>query len=83
MYYVYAIKSEIKDWIYVGLSENVPRRVDQHNAGRNRSTKPYRPFTLFYTEEFETRVEARLREKYFKTSAGKRKLRAILNSLQK
>ena len=48
MYYVYAIKSVHRNYIYVGISSNIARRLDQHNKGQNKSTKPYRPFFLFF-----------------------------------
>jgi putative endonuclease len=75
MYYVYAIKSLIKDWIYVGITDNLERRLNQHNKGQNRSTKPYIPFVLVYFEEESDREFARLREKYLKTASGKRWLK--------
>ncbi|MCB2194222.1 MAG: GIY-YIG nuclease family protein [Bacteroidetes bacterium] len=75
MYYVYAIKSLIKDWIYVGITDNLERRLNQHNKGQNRSTKPYIPFVLVYFEEESDRESARLREKYLKTASGKRWLK--------
>ena len=77
MYYVYAIKSTARNYIYVGLTDNLKRRVTQHQRGYEKTTKPYRPFTLLYHEVFETRAEARHREKYLKSAAGKRFLRSI------
>ncbi len=78
MYFVYAIKSELKDWIYVGISNDIERRLKQHNAGYNRSTKPYRPFKLIYKEQLPDRIAARAREKYLKSTVGKRFLRSLL-----
>jgi len=43
-----------------------------HNAGKVKSTKSYLPWKLIYNEEFETRIEARKREKYLKSAAGRR-----------
>ncbi len=71
MFYVYAIKSLVRTYIYVGLTDNLDRRINQHNKGQNRSTKAYKPFELIYTEEFKTREEARAREKYLKSGVGK------------
>jgi putative endonuclease len=76
-YTVYAIHSLTHDWIYVGMTDTIDRRFFQHQHGYNKSTKPYRPFALFYTEQFEDSLLARQREKYFKTAAGKRRLRRI------
>ena len=63
--------------IYVGLTDTVARRIDQHNKGQNRSTKAYKPFKLIYTEVFQTRKEAREREKYLKSGVGKEFLKAL------
>lgn len=62
MYFVYAISSKFKNYIYVGLTNNVQRRVDEHNNGYNKTTKPYKPFDLISVEKYETRFEARSRK---------------------
>jgi putative endonuclease len=46
--------------------------LKEHNAGRVTSTKPKRPWQLIYTESFTTCLEARKREKYLKSAAGRR-----------
>lgn len=66
LFFVYAIKSLQRNYIYVGLSNNVERRLDEHNSGLNRTTKPYAPFKLILCEEYPDRVAARKREKYLK-----------------
>ncbi len=77
-YFVYAIKSESRNYIYVGISNNVARRLNEHNKGYNKTTKPYRPFLLIHTEELPSRIEARKREKQLKSSSGKRFLRTLI-----
>ncbi|WP_309614857.1 GIY-YIG nuclease family protein [Flavobacterium sp.] len=81
MYYVYAISSLERNYIYVGLTDNLERRFFEHNNGKNKTTKPYLPFKIIYTQEFETRLEARQKEKYFKSGIGKEKLKIIQESL--
>ncbi|WP_293893399.1 GIY-YIG nuclease family protein [Flavobacterium sp.] len=81
MYYVYAISSLERNYIYVGLTDNLERRFSEHNNGKNKTTKPYLPFKIIYTQEFETRLEARQKEKYFKSGIGKEKLKIIKESL--
>jgi putative endonuclease len=71
MFFVYVISSKIRKYIYVGLTENAERRVGQHNDGKERTTKPYLPFELLHQEQYETRIEARKREKQLKTGSGK------------
>ena len=60
------------------MTNNLQRRLSQHNNGYNKSTKHYAPFFLFYYEEYRTRSEARIREKFLKNASGKRFLRKKL-----
>ena len=77
MFHVYAIRSKVKNYIYVGFTQDLEKRINQHNAGYNKSTKPYRPFELIFTESFSTRTEARSKEKYLKSGVGKEFLKRI------
>jgi len=78
MYYVYALSSQTRNYIYVGLTDNLMRRTHQHNSGLNPTTKPYAPFILIFSEAFLTRPEARRKEKYLKTGHGKAFLRSLI-----
>ncbi len=78
MYKVYAIKSKNRNYIYVGLTENLERRISEHNNGRSKTTKPYRPFKSIYQENCVDWITARRREKYFKSGVGKEFLKSIL-----
>ncbi|MBN3521221.1 GIY-YIG nuclease family protein [Algoriphagus lutimaris] len=78
MFQVYAISSQTREYIYVGLTSDLENRITRHNSGYERTTKPYRPFKLIYSEEFPDRSSARRREKELKTSHGKRFLKALL-----
>ncbi|WP_405416163.1 hypothetical protein [Maribacter sp. Asnod1-A12] len=53
--------------------------MEQHNLGKNKSIKGFLPSVMVYKEEFETRVEARAREKYFKSGIGREYLKSILD----
>jgi putative endonuclease len=77
MFYVYALKSLSRNYIYVGLTNDLERRFNQHQNGQNKTTKPYIPFILFYKEQFQNRDEARRREKYLKSGIGKEFLRTL------
>jgi putative endonuclease len=77
MYYVYAIRSETRNYLYVGLTSDLDRRFNEHQAGHNRTTKPYCPFCLIHVETFSTRREARVREVYLKSGSGKEFLKSI------
>jgi putative endonuclease len=71
MFFVYAISSLVKDYIYVGQSDHVIKRFHQHNRGREKTTRLYAPFELISSWEFKNRKSARVFEKYYKTSSGK------------
>ena len=77
MFFVYAISSLVKNYIYIGLTIDVKRRLAEHNDGYNKTTKPYKPFKLIYSESYPTRIEARKREKYFKSGVGKEFLKRL------
>ena len=72
--YVYVLRSLEDGKRYVGLSSNVEGRLAQHNRGEVKSTRHRRPFVLKYREVCVSMREARSREKYFKTAAGRRYL---------
>lgn len=77
MFTVYAISSINRNYIYVGFTSNLENRLGQHNRGYTKSTKPYAPFEIIYTEEVEDREMARKREKYWKSGIGKERLRKL------
>ena len=79
---VYAISSLSHNYIYVGMTSNLEVRLKRHNDGRERTTKPYRPFKLIFQESCNSRPEARLREKFWKSGIGKEKLRRLKDSLK-
>jgi putative endonuclease len=54
------------------MSEDLQKRLNEHNSGKTKSTKPFVPWVIFHTESFSISTEARLREKYFKSAAGRR-----------
>jgi len=70
-YVVYAIKSLIDNRIYVGMTQNLKKRIIEHNQGKTKSTKGYRPWKVIFFEEVESRLEARRVEKYYKSGCGK------------
>ncbi|MDA1060898.1 MAG: GIY-YIG nuclease family protein [bacterium] len=71
MFSVYVLKSCYRNYLYVGMTSNLERRFKQHNLGMERTTRAYSPFEIVLTEKFETRGQARLREKYLKSGCGK------------
>ena len=83
MIYVYAISSIGKNYIYIGLTSDLNRRLEQHNSGKERTTRSYKPFELIFSEVCKSRPEARTREKYWKSGIGKEKLKELRTRLEK
>ena len=71
MYYTYFLKSSLKNYFYTGCCKDLKGRFSDHNEGKVRSTKPYRPFVLVYYEACLNKEDAYKREKYLKTRLGK------------
>ena len=78
IYHVYVLLSHKDGEHYTGLSSNIKSRLKQHNTGKVRSTKSRQPFDLIYSEEVGSLIEARKREMYLKSSAGRKFLQKIL-----
>jgi len=66
MYYVYILKSKLSNQIYIGSTNDLKRRFEEHNAGVEISSKRYMPWILFYYETYIDGKLARIREKRLK-----------------
>ena len=78
MYYVYILLNEAKTRTYTGVSDNVNNRLTEHNAGRVKSSRPYRPYKIIHVEPFETLSAARQKENFYKSPTGRRRLKEML-----
>ena len=79
-YYVYILQSEKDKMLYTGYTNNLKERLSQHNDGKVISTKNRKPFKLVYFEGCLNQQDATHREKYLKTSWGKRYLKERLKN---
>lgn len=78
-YYTYILESELKNKeLYIGFTQDLRKRLKEHNEGLNKSTKRYLPWKLIYYEACLNINDAKRREKYFKTSQGRRLLKRRL-----
>ena len=75
MFYVYVWYAEKFNRYYTGFTENIERRLIEHNNGKTKSTKPYRPWKVIFIEECNSRLNARQKEKYYKSDAGREKIK--------
>ena len=78
MHYLYILQSEKDGDFYTGTTSDLKRRLQEHNAGKNFSTAPRRPFKLIYYEAYLLKQDVVAREKYLKTSMGRRVIRKQL-----
>ena len=78
MFYIYVLQSEVNERLYIGKTADLKRRMKEHNAGQNASTKPYMPWELIFYEAYLKRSDANRREKYLKTTQGHQALRRML-----
>ena len=80
MFYVYVLKSLKNGRLYTGSTNNLERRLLEHNSGQTRYTKYAGPFELIYKEVYNTNHEVVRREKFLKSGKGRKILKEILGS---
>lgn len=66
MFHVYVLKSAKTDKLYIGYTDNVQRRVLEHNSGFSKYTKPFIPWELVYYETYKSLGDAKSRESKLK-----------------
>jgi putative endonuclease len=78
MYFVYVLYSIKDKKRYIGFTENISFRLQQHNNGLVRSTMHRRPLILIYKESFTVKKEAKDRESFFKSGKGREFLNSVI-----
>ena len=77
-YCVYVLISLVDKNFYVGLTDDLKRRLTQHFHGQSKATAPRRPFRLVHAEYYLSKRDAQRRERYLKTAKGRRTLGLML-----
>jgi putative endonuclease len=80
MYFVYVLRSQFDKKFYTGFTSDIARRVEEHNSGKVISTCRRGPFDLVYYEFCINQSDAIHREKYLKTTYGKRFIKQRLKN---
>lgn len=75
MYYTYVLYSEKAKKHYYDSTRDIQSRLNEHNKGKVRFTKPFVPWQIVYYEEYESRSDAFKREMFFKSIDGHRWLK--------
>jgi putative endonuclease len=69
MYYVYVLQSEKDGTTYIGSTEYLERRIEEHNKGKTKSIKHKLPVRLIYYETYLTKLLALKRENKLKKNS--------------
>ena len=77
MYTVYVLIDE-NNKMYKGFTNNLERRLKEHKSGHTVTTGKMRNIKLVYTEKYDTLAEARKRELYLKSAAGRKFLKTVI-----
>ena len=80
MYWLYILKNGSTNRYYIGSTSDLERRLSQHKKGYTRTTKILGTDELVYKEEYNTLMEARLREKKLKSYKSKKYIEWLINS---
>jgi putative endonuclease len=70
-FYIYVLRSIEFERNYVGFTRDTEKRLKEHNSGKTKSTRPYKPWRILFYERFSTKAEALRREKFLKTGQGR------------
>lgn len=79
MFFVYILKSENNHKYYTGQTDDIDRRLREHNSGKGNYSSRYAPWKLVYSEQYGTRELALRRERYLKSAAGRKWIKKNVN----
>jgi putative endonuclease len=82
-YYTYILESEKDSSLYIGYASDLRKRFQQHNNGKGKATKPFKPYKLIYYEAFLSRIDAKKREVYLKSGYGRKTIKILLKKYLK
>ena len=77
---IYWLIDENGEKTYSGYSDDIKRRIKEHKKGKIKTTKNFGKFRCFELEMVKNIIEARKRKKYWKSHAGKKKLKKYFNT---
>ena len=80
MYFVYILKNNSSNKHYIGSTNNLERRLEEHNRGQTKSTKRRGVWSIIYTKQFATSIEAKRREQLIKSYKGGNAFKALLRA---
>jgi len=79
MYYVYLLRSETTEKLYIGYSKDLKKRLLEHNNKVTKSTRFGIPWKLIYYEAFNNKKDALREEKFLKTGKGRERIKYLFS----
>ncbi len=78
-FYTYILISKNKEHTYTGSTSKKPDvRLLEHNSGKVKSSRYYAPYEILNVEEFDSFIEARRKELFYKITTGRRKIKELI-----
>jgi len=81
-YIVYILYSALIDKFYVGYTNNIERRLKEHNRRKGKYTDRGIPWALSYTESFSSKTEAMTRESEIKSKKSRSYIENLIKAKQ-
>jgi putative endonuclease len=78
MYYTYLLQSQVTNKLYIGNTNDLKRRIKEHNSGESAYTKKFMPWEVIYYEAHTNKQDASRREKNLKTTQGHLAIKRML-----
>ena len=78
MYYVYILRSQKNNKLYKGLTNDLKRRIKEHDSGKSVFTKNNGPWKLIYYEAFVSKEDAQREESFLKSGKGRERVKYLL-----
>lgn len=79
MWTVYILKSIEYEKYYIGYTEDIEKRLKEHNRGKTKSTKAYKPYKIVHTEQYGNKSDAYKREREIKKYKGGNEFKKLVN----
>ena len=78
IYIVYILQSSTTGRFYVGFTNDLDRRISEHNRKKGKFTDAGIPWEVVHKEQFESKIEAQQREKYIKSRKSRSYIEEII-----
>jgi putative endonuclease len=79
-YYTYILYSESRNRYYIGSTNNLERRLEEHNHCHTKSTRSGIPWKIVYTKSFESSGEAKYYERFLKKQKSRKFIERLIQS---